>query len=187
MSALAGKSEAELVRLEREIARGHIDKFPYFAVAWAFTNLAVWLSLWPLVLMGVLPLWAGFLIASFNVAACYLPSHEAQHDIIAKPGTRLRWLNQLVGHLSTLPLVLPYRVAPDASGTPHACERSGAGPGSFHAGERPPARDMDQYPEPAAGRERRVQQLCRNAEADRAGGRTYCWMRRSTISSSTPS
>ena len=63
MSALAGKSEAELVRLEREIARGHIDKFPYFAVAWAFTNLAVWLSLWPLVLMGVLPLWAGFLIA----------------------------------------------------------------------------------------------------------------------------
>ena len=111
MSALAGKSEAELVRLEREIARGHIDKFPYFAVAWAFTNLAVWLSLWPLVLLGILPLWAGFLIASFNVAACYLPSHEAQHDIIAKPGTRLRWLNQLVGHLSTLPLVLPYRVA----------------------------------------------------------------------------
>lgn len=111
MNALTGKSEAELIRLEREIARRHIDRFPYFAVAWAFTNLAVWLSLWPLVFTGVLPLWAGFLIATFNVAACYLPSHEAQHDIIAKPGTKLRWLNQLVGHLSTIPLVLPYRVA----------------------------------------------------------------------------
>ncbi|WP_291205574.1 fatty acid desaturase [Hyphomonas sp.] len=111
MNALAGTSEAELIRLEREIARQHIDKFPYFAVAWAFTNLAVWLSLWPLVFTGVLPLWAGFLIATFNVAACYLPSHEAQHDIIAKPGTNLRWLNQMVGHLSTIPLVLPYRVA----------------------------------------------------------------------------
>lgn len=111
MSALAGKTEAELIRMEREIARQHLDRFPYFAVAWAFTNLAVWLALWPLVFTGVLPLWAGFLIATFNVAACYLPSHEAQHDIIARPGTKLRWLNQLVGHLSTIPLVLPYRVA----------------------------------------------------------------------------
>ena len=109
--SLKSLSEADLMTLEREIARKHIDKFPYFAVAWAFTNLAVWLSLWPLVFTGVLPLWAGFLIASFNVAACYLPSHEAQHDIIARPGTKLRWLNQLVGHLSTIPLVLPYRVA----------------------------------------------------------------------------
>jgi len=111
MSALAGKSEAELIRQEREIAGRHIGKFPYFAVVWAFTNLAVWLSLWPLVFTGVLPLWAGFLIAAFNVAACYLPSHEAQHDIIAKPGSKLRWLNQMVGHLSTIPMVLPYRVA----------------------------------------------------------------------------
>jgi hypothetical protein len=33
MSAPAGKTEAELIRLEREIARQHLDKFPYFAVA----------------------------------------------------------------------------------------------------------------------------------------------------------
>ena len=111
MSALAGKSEAELMRLEREIARQHIDRFPYLAVAWAFTNLAVWLSLWPLVFTGALPLWAGFIIATLNLMLSYLPSHEAQHDIIAKPGTKLRWLNQMVGHLSTIPLVLPYRVA----------------------------------------------------------------------------
>ena len=108
---LSQLSQAELLRMEREVAARHIDKFPYFAVIWAFTNFAVWLSLWPLVFMGILPLWLGFIIATANITLSYLPSHEAQHDIIAKPGAKLRWLNQLVGHTSTLPLVLPYQVA----------------------------------------------------------------------------
>ncbi len=108
---LSKLSDTELMRLEREVASRHLNKFPYFAVAWAFSNLAVWLALWPLVFMGVIPLWLGFIIATLNISLSYLPSHEAQHDIIAKPGTKLRWLNQLVGHLSTIPLVLPYQVA----------------------------------------------------------------------------
>lgn len=108
---LSNLSDAELMRLEREIARRHIDKFPYLAVVWAFANLACWLAMWPLVLTGIIPLWLGFVIATLNVMLSYLPSHEAQHDIIAKPGSKLRWLNQAVGHLSTIPLVLPYRVA----------------------------------------------------------------------------
>lgn len=108
---LSQLTEAELMRMEREIAARHIDKFPYFAVIWAFTNFAVWLSLWPLVFMGVIPLWLGFIISCVNITLSYLPSHEAQHDIVAKPGSKLRWLNQLVGHISIIPLVLPYRVA----------------------------------------------------------------------------
>lgn len=108
---ITGLSDAELMRLERDIARQHLDKFPYFAVIWAFTNLAVWLSLWPLVFTGLVPLWLAFAIACLNISLCYLPSHEAQHDIIARPGAPLRWLNETVGHVSTLPLLLPYRVA----------------------------------------------------------------------------
>ena len=108
---LSQLSDSELMRLEREIARQHLDKFPYFAVVWAFSNLAVWLALWPLVFLGILPLWIAFPIACLNITLSYLPSHEAQHDIIARPGSKLRWLNELVGHISTLPLLLPYRVA----------------------------------------------------------------------------
>ena len=104
-------SSEELMRMERDIARRHIDRFPYLAVIWGLGNLIIWLSLWPLVFFGLLPLWAGFLIATANVTLSYLPSHEAQHDIIAKPGTRLRWLNEMVGHLSLIPLVLPFRIA----------------------------------------------------------------------------
>ena len=110
-NALQAKSDSELMREEREIARRHIGKFPWLSVTWAFVNLAVWLSLWPLVLTGTLSVWIAFPIATLNVMLCYLPSHEAQHDIIARPGDRLRWLNELVGHVSTIPLVLPYRVA----------------------------------------------------------------------------
>ena len=111
MTDLSTLSSAELMRLERDIARQHTDKFPWLSVLWAFTNLAVWLSLWPLVLTGTLPLWAAFPIATLNVMVSYLPSHEAQHDIIARPGSKLRWLNELVGYTSTIPLVLSYRVA----------------------------------------------------------------------------
>lgn len=111
MADLSALSTAELARLEREIADRHMGHFPWGSVVWCFANVAVWLSLWPLVLTGIVPLWAGFLIATANLMLSYLPSHEAQHDIIAKPGTKWRWLNQLVGHVSTLPLVLSYGVA----------------------------------------------------------------------------
>ncbi len=102
-------SHQELMKLERQIANRHVGKTPWLAIAWGFSNLAVWLSLWPLVFYGVIPLWLGFVIATFNVAVCYLPSHEAQHDIVARPGEPLRWLNETLGHLSTIPLALPYR------------------------------------------------------------------------------
>ncbi|MEM9670310.1 MAG: fatty acid desaturase [Pseudomonadota bacterium] len=108
---LSGLSNAELAQREREIARRHMGHFPWFSVVWCFVNLAVWLSLWPLVFSGIMPLWLAFPIATLNVMLSYLPSHEAQHDIIARPGDKLRWLNQLVGHASIIPLWLPFGVA----------------------------------------------------------------------------
>jgi beta-carotene hydroxylase len=108
---LSDLSSKELIRAEQAIAKQFMGGVPWFAVFWAFANLTVWLSLWPLVILGYLPLWAGFLIATVNITLSYLPSHEAQHDIIGRPGTKWRWLNEAVGHLSLIPLVLPYRVA----------------------------------------------------------------------------
>ncbi|MEL7446839.1 MAG: fatty acid desaturase, partial [Pseudomonadota bacterium] len=45
-----------------------------------------------------------------NMALVYLPTHEAQHDIIARPGTKLRWLNELVGHATSWMLIFPFEV-----------------------------------------------------------------------------
>ena len=107
---LSQLSDGELRRLENQIARKYSGKLPWIAVIWAFGNLAVWLSLWPLVFMDILPLWAAFPIATVNIALVYLPTHEAQHDIIARPGTKLRWLNELVGHATSWMLVYPFQV-----------------------------------------------------------------------------
>ncbi len=40
----------------------------------------------------------------------YLPTHETQHDIIARPGTKLRWLNELVGHATSWMTIIPFDV-----------------------------------------------------------------------------
>jgi beta-carotene hydroxylase len=103
-----GLSSQELLRLERSIAEQFMGGLPWGSIAWAFTNLVVWLSLWPLTLSGILPLWAAASIATVNVILSYLPSHEAQHRIIAREGEPLFWLNELVGHLSPIPMGLAY-------------------------------------------------------------------------------
>lgn len=107
---LSQLSDAQLKKLELKIARKYSGKVPWIAVFWAFANMAVWLSLWPLVFLDVLPLWAAFPIATINIALVYLPTHEAQHDIIARPGTKLRWLNELVGHATSWMMVFPFEV-----------------------------------------------------------------------------
>ncbi|MCK0127309.1 fatty acid desaturase [Erythrobacter sp. F6033] len=107
---LSQLSDGELRRLELKIARKYSGKVPWIAVFWAFGNLAAWLSLWPLVLLDILPLWVAFPIATINMALVYLPTHEAQHDIIARPGTKLRWLNELVGHATSWMLLMPFQM-----------------------------------------------------------------------------
>ena len=102
-------TDADLDALERRIAAPFMRTFPLGVVIWGFTNTAVWLALWPLVLLDLLPLWVAFPIATLNVALAYLPSHDAQHNIIARKGHPLRWLNELLGHVALIPLALPFR------------------------------------------------------------------------------
>jgi len=103
-------SPEALLAAEREIAKRHVGKFPWGSLIWAIMNLSVWFALWPLVLFADLSFWIAFPIACTNMALFYLPSHEAQHDIFARPGTKWRWLNETVGTLSAAPLVIPYRM-----------------------------------------------------------------------------
>ena len=102
-------TDEQLDAMERKIAAKYMGGFPLTMVLWGFTNTAVWLALWPLVLTGTMPLWLAFPIALFNVTAAYLPSHDAQHSIIARRGHKLRWLNELLGHVSLIPFAAPFR------------------------------------------------------------------------------
>ena len=107
---VSNMSERDLRKLELKIARKHSGMFPWEIVVWAFGNMAVWLALWPLVLLGFIPLWLGFIIATINMSLVYLPTHDAQHDIIARPGQKLRWLNELVGHATSWMMIYPFEL-----------------------------------------------------------------------------
>jgi beta-carotene hydroxylase len=107
----APKSDPKLMREEYAIARKYLGRLPWEMVVWGLGNFVLWLSLFPLVLGGVMPLSLGFILSCICTTLCYLPSHEAQHSIIGAEGTKWRWLNELVGHVSTIPLVFPYRIA----------------------------------------------------------------------------
>ena len=79
-------------------------------VIWGLGGFFGWLALFPLVHLGIIPLWLGFILATINLCYCYLPTHEAQHGNIGRPNTRWRWLNEFIGHTSALPFMLPYRL-----------------------------------------------------------------------------
>ena len=102
-------SEAELDAMERKIAVKYMQKSTFGIIAWGFSNTLIWLSLWPLVILGAMPIWAAFPIAVINCCAAYLPSHDAQHSIIARKGQKLRWLNELLGHVSLIPFAQSFR------------------------------------------------------------------------------
>jgi beta-carotene hydroxylase len=110
-AANAAAQGRKYLREESAIAQKYMNRFPWEMVAWGFGNFVLWLSLWPLTFTGVLPLWAAFLLSTACCTLSYLPSHDAQHSSIAKEGSKLRWVNELVGHVSLIPLVLPYRIA----------------------------------------------------------------------------
>ena len=70
LQSVAAEAKRQLAQREHAIARKYVGGVPWFAVAWGLGNFAVWLALWPLVLLDILPLWAGFLIATVNVILC---------------------------------------------------------------------------------------------------------------------
>ena len=99
-----------LMQQERAIgmryAAHNLRMWPYAAVA--LVCFAVWLSFWPLALMGVLPLWLGCAITSIFAAGGYAIGHEAMHSNIGQEGTKRRFWNELTGQISTILLILPF-------------------------------------------------------------------------------
>jgi beta-carotene hydroxylase len=95
---------------ERAIAKKYIGGFPWLMVMWGLGGFLLWLSLFPLVHLDYLPLWAGFLLSLLAQCYCYLPSHEAEHGNIGRPNTRWRWLNEFIGHTSMFPIRIPYKL-----------------------------------------------------------------------------
>ncbi len=101
----------DLRREEMVIAqRFHGGAMWPYAVA-AFGCFAVWVAFFPLAVMGMLNLPLACVLSCIFATGGYVTSHEAMHSNIARPGERLRWLNEAVGAVSTIPIVFPFSMA----------------------------------------------------------------------------
>lgn len=97
-----------LLKEERAIAAAFHGGPMWGYVAAAVGGFAVWLSMFPLTMLGIVPLWLALPISTFLTVAGYVTCHEAMHDNIAKRGDPRRWMNELVGELSLLPIAVPF-------------------------------------------------------------------------------
>tara|TARA_B100000700_G_scaffold218324_1_gene240184 strand:+ start:93 stop:986 length:894 start_codon:yes stop_codon:yes gene_type:complete len=95
---------------EKAIAKSFSQRFQWEMILIGLGQASIWLSLWPLVLNGILDLWMGFLIASLCACFAYLPSHEAQHGNYSRGNPKLRWLDGFVGHITLITLMYPYHI-----------------------------------------------------------------------------
>ena len=62
---------------EKAIAKSFSQRFRWEMILIGLGQAAIWLSLWPLVLLGYIPLWAGFFIASI---CCLLYTSPSPRD-----------------------------------------------------------------------------------------------------------
>ena len=95
---------------EKAIAKSLSTRFQWEMIAIGVGQASIFLSLWPLTLMGYVPLWAGFLIATLCACFAYLPSHEAQHGNYSRGNPKRRWIDSLVGNLTLVTLIYPYEI-----------------------------------------------------------------------------
>ena len=95
---------------EKAIAKSFSQRFQWEMILIGLGQAVIWLSLWPLVLNGIIDLWVGFLIASLCACFAYLPSHEAQHGNYSRGNPKLRWLDGFVGHITLITLIFPYHI-----------------------------------------------------------------------------
>ena len=95
---------------EKAIAKSFSQRFQWEMILIGLGQAVIWLSLWPLVLNGIIDLWVGFLIASVCACFAYLPSHEAQHGNYSRGNSKLRWLDGFVGHITLITLIYPYHL-----------------------------------------------------------------------------
>ena len=107
-------TRGELRKLERQIALPFHGGRMWVYAASTIVCVAVWASLFPLAILGLLGpvgLALGCLFATFCCSFGFIATHDAMHSNIYQRGHRLHWLNEFTGHLSTIPIALGFQVA----------------------------------------------------------------------------
>lgn len=122
----------EQMRFERAAAAKHSGRVEWRLVAEAEWGVGGWALVIALALGGVVPYWLAMLVNGVLVYSLYMPLHEATHNNIQGRTWKLRWLNDWVGRVSSIPIGFSFR-AHQISHMRH------------HAFTNDPARDPDYW------------------------------------------
>ncbi|HYD25727.1 MAG TPA: fatty acid desaturase [Croceibacterium sp.] len=103
----------ELHRREREIAAryyaiGQTVRWRYVAATLACFSL--WLALFPLAILGLVPLWLACGVSYLIATGGFITAHEAMHSTIGRKGSKGWFWNELTGQLSMIPLMFPFAI-----------------------------------------------------------------------------
>jgi beta-carotene hydroxylase len=104
MDQLTQKSPDLSIDAERKIAKSFMGRVEWEMIAIGHGQFSLWIATWALVIIGTIPLYAGFLIALFTACNAYLPSHAGQHGHLSGGKKNLQWLDYWVGQISVIPL-----------------------------------------------------------------------------------
>jgi len=128
------QARREIVRAENLVAANYWGE-PQLRIILTFLVFAVcWVSVVVLGLAGTLPLWLGLILNSVFAATFYMPMHEATHRNIMGRSSRGRLVEEVIGHLSSIPTGLEF-----------SAHR--AGHMRHHAHTNDPVRDPDHFTE----------------------------------------
>lgn len=89
---------------ERRVARQYMGRIQWEMILIGVGQCAIWLTTFIFVIVGRVPLWLGFLIATVCLCLSYLPSHEGQHGNLSGRRPGWRWLDPVVGQITLIPL-----------------------------------------------------------------------------------
>ena len=110
MDQLGYHSSDLSVEAERKLARTFMGRIEWEMIVIGLGQFTLWIATWVLVIVGTIPLYAGFLIALFTACNAYLPSHAGQHGHLSGGKKNLQWLDYWVGQMSVIPLAQSHEI-----------------------------------------------------------------------------
>lgn len=98
----------EQLRAELAVAAPFVGNFEPRLVFTCLWGLVGWALCATLAVMEILSYWLTVPVASIIVFCLYMPMHEATHDNIRGDVKQLAWVNEMVGWVCSIPLLLDY-------------------------------------------------------------------------------
>jgi beta-carotene hydroxylase len=97
-------------KAERAVARSFMGRIQWEMILIGLGQSAAWVTTLILAILGIVPIWLGFVTATLCMCMAYLPSHEGQHGNLSGRQDSWRWIDPVVGQISVLGLKQSHEV-----------------------------------------------------------------------------